>query len=250
MADVSKITLPGGNTYNIKDAAARLMGAGSGTIVLFDDGAEDKPISELRIGINPVQSGSGTPSLSNPRPITGWTGVNIYVSPTTDAAGGQTFPITFPSEIGTAYSGVLDVTAGTLTVDRLMFSRNTSAMNNNETYPGWKQAGIKQYGAANGSFYGETVNIGNWYSTNVNNDTVFLSTSVYGYNQTQWKALAVDVQILYRLTTPITYQLTPAQILMLAGVNNVWADCGDILNLEYINPTGWKLLNGVKYLLQ
>ena len=53
---------------------------------------------------------------SNICPITGRTGVNIHVSPTTDAQDGTTYSITFPSEAGAVYGGTLDVTAGTLTV--------------------------------------------------------------------------------------------------------------------------------------
>lgn len=53
---------------------------------------------------------------SNICPITGWTGVNIHVSPTKNAQDGQTYAITFPSEAGTVYGGTLDVTTGTLLV--------------------------------------------------------------------------------------------------------------------------------------
>lgn len=35
------------------------------------------------------------------------------------------------------------------------------------------------------------------------------------------------IQIVYTLATPVTYQLTPAQLTQLLGENNVWADSGD-----------------------
>ena len=44
----------------------------------FADGAEGIPVSSLIADINPVQTGSGDPSPSNVRPITGWTGMNVY----------------------------------------------------------------------------------------------------------------------------------------------------------------------------
>jgi hypothetical protein len=35
-------------------------------------------------------------------------------------------------------------------------------------------------------------------------------------------------QVVYPLTTPRTYQLTPTEVTTLLGVNNVWADTGDV----------------------
>ena len=39
-------------------------------------------------------------------------------------------------------------------------------------------------------------------------------------------------QVVYPLTTPITYQLTPEEVTTLLGTNNVWADTGDV-TVEY-----------------
>ena len=61
----------------------------SGAIASFNDGA-NAPVVDLTVSIEPVQSGSGDPSPDNVRPISGWTGANIHVSPTTDAADGTT----------------------------------------------------------------------------------------------------------------------------------------------------------------
>lgn len=60
------------------DALANLkQGSRSGAIVTFDDGAEDVPVKSLIVNIDPVQSGTGDPSPTNVRPITGWTGANV-----------------------------------------------------------------------------------------------------------------------------------------------------------------------------
>ena len=45
------------------------------------------------------------------------------------------------------------------------------------------------------------------------------------------------LQVLYPLETPQTYQLTPTQVKSLLGVNNIWADTGNILNAEYVRDT-------------
>ena len=83
----------------------------SGAVASFADGGDSLPVKDLTIGIEPVQSGSGDPSPTNIRPISGWTRANIN-------ANGTTYPITFPTEAGTVYGGTLDVTTGVLTVDK------------------------------------------------------------------------------------------------------------------------------------
>jgi hypothetical protein len=42
-----------------------------------------------------------------------------------------------------------------------------------------------------------------------------------------------DIQVAYELATPQTYQLTPTQVSTLLGQNNIFADCGQILEGEY-----------------
>lgn len=50
----------------------------SGTIASFTDGAEDMPIVDGVFGIVATQEGTGDPSPSNPRAISGFTGMSIY----------------------------------------------------------------------------------------------------------------------------------------------------------------------------
>ena len=50
----------------------------AGAIASFDDGADDVPISDGVFSIVPKQEGSGTPSLTNVRPVSGYSGMNIY----------------------------------------------------------------------------------------------------------------------------------------------------------------------------
>ena len=72
---------------------------------------------KLVVDIEPVQSGSGEPSPTNVRPITGWAGANVYRSGA-DTSNPTTIPITFPDAVGTVYGGTLDVMNGVLTVDK------------------------------------------------------------------------------------------------------------------------------------
>lgn len=115
---------------------------------------------------------------SNVCPITGWTGVQIIVSPTIDAADGQTYSIAFPSEAGTVYGGTLNITIGELVVDK----------------------------AAIASYNGELLP-GEWIS----------DRDVY----TPGNSPTLGAQVVYSLTTPIVYTLTPIEI-NISGVNNIW----------------------------
>lgn len=49
----------------------------SGNPIYFDDGADDIPVKELIVNLEPKQSGSGDPSPTNVRPITGYDGVTV-----------------------------------------------------------------------------------------------------------------------------------------------------------------------------
>lgn len=53
----------------------------SGAIASFDDGADNKPLRALSVGIEPVQAGTGDPSPENVRPISGWSEANIWNDP-------------------------------------------------------------------------------------------------------------------------------------------------------------------------
>lgn len=45
------------------------------------------------------------------------------------------------------------------------------------------------------------------------------------------------LQFVYLLNNPVTVTLTPAQIQALIGLNNVWADTGDVALTYFINST-------------
>ncbi len=57
-----------------------VTGTASGAVATFIDGGDDKPLKECEVSIEATQSGSGTPSPSNVRPIVGRSEVNVSVS--------------------------------------------------------------------------------------------------------------------------------------------------------------------------
>ena len=52
----------------------------SGSVAHFVDGADDVPMKSVKVNIEPIQSGSGDPSPSNVRPITGYDSAKVYHS--------------------------------------------------------------------------------------------------------------------------------------------------------------------------
>ena len=148
----------------------------------------------------------------------------------------------------TVYSGELDVTTGELTVTNGLY--NSAIFDSMDYYDQLSSGGL--------------------YYTEVNNTPAALSAQAwcnmlpqdntgawgdsYPVLQVSFSSLGririydnldslaafktkyADIQIVYELATPRTYQLTPQQITALLGANNVWADTGDVevTNGEYL----------------
>lgn len=58
---------------------AFIVKSASGEIASFSDGADNVPMKSVKVTIVPKQAGSGDPSPSNVRPITGWTDADVHV---------------------------------------------------------------------------------------------------------------------------------------------------------------------------
>ncbi len=146
----------------------------------------------------------------------------------------QTVSVDWTTEAGTVYGGTLDVATGLLTVTHVLWSKNTSTMDNagGGTYPGWSNAGIRDLIGAglNTAYTSQVLNIGSVFGVNTTStrDVFLLPASAYsGRTMDDWVALAIDVQCVIPLATPQTYQLTPQEVKTLLGTNNVWADTGN-----------------------
>ena len=66
-----------GKVSDIDNKADVIISSASGITASFADGADDMPIRSLVTNIEPVQAGSGDPSPTNIRPITGRTGCSV-----------------------------------------------------------------------------------------------------------------------------------------------------------------------------
>ena len=172
---------------------------------------------------------------------------------------GNTYAVDWTSEAGTVYGGTLDVVTGVLTVDRATVTLNgsetwgagfpiseqgcytalhslkkltgyKSAISCNElkTYDGYTAREYRdaEYGI---SGYQDWLNIypgQNWLYIKING----LSTKD---EYKTWLA-SNNLQVVYTLATPLTYQLTPTQVELLIGQNNVWSDSNEAVTLTYV----------------
>lgn len=212
----------------------------SGNVVTFE--APGKlPLYALSARIDMVQAGSGIPSPENVRPISGWTRCNIVKSPTLNAQDGVTYPITFPASAGTVYGGTLDVVNMKLTVEWAGVDMGTLT---------WS------YQSSNGRFYSPSLASSvrkpdDAFSTNGAISSIYLENSLQEYSDFQFAFAAASgnlfvkdsrytdandftsaitgEKLVYPLATPIVYDLAAIpEILTLYGVNNIWADTGDV----------------------
>ena len=235
------VTIPDDVAYLIV-STSRSIGNSSGQ---FTQSTVDEFLADYIIA-----DGATIPTFapySNICPIAGWDGVQIVVSPTTDAEDGQTYDITLPSEAGTVYGGELTVNAdgsGSLVVDRASVDLGTLNLRTNSTEakiyqcnpPNMKRVVEPPYEnrqtGAICSIYPASKNFAisvsmddkSWLKSG---NQFFVRDTSYD-NASSFIAAMSGVQLVYELAEPITYTLTPTEIRTLLGTNNVWSDAGDV----------------------
>lgn len=215
----------------------------SGAIVHVTD-ADEAPLVRCLVDITPKQSGTGTPSPSNVRAISGWESVNVYVSPTEDEADGHT---TTTSLGRTVYGGTLDVVSGLLTVDKGIVTFDGSSDETFYTGSSGMPFRVILSDANKPSSASALAGIVSNQMTEVTQSSIWGTAGACAMTQsstrnvyfkladglTDISALRTylasnPLQVCYELATPQTYTLTGQEVETLLGDNNVWADAGDI----------------------
>jgi hypothetical protein len=169
---------------------------------------------------------------------------------------GQEYSINFPTSAGTVYGGTLTVNkdgTGSLVVDRAMVdlgTRNYTYGDNYKIFTG-SLSGIKGVSTSqvpnmiSSMYKAVSWNVG---ATDATKDGIVCILPDYnqlrlrnlGYTDpSTFKSAMSGVQLVYELATPVTYDLTCSQVTTLLGLNNVWADTGNILSVDY--PADTKL---------
>ena len=216
----------------------------TGSIVTFN-AQYALPLKSHKIALTATQSGSGTPSPSNPRPISGYSAINISHS---DADTSN--PTVYTIQIGsTVYGGEYDARSGVLTVTHGICDLGSVTewgyiSSGNRFTSGYLASVIKRpitdsevadiiadifdtksVTALRSSADDNLIAVGD-------SGVISIRCTTYGTDANAFKTAMSGHYIVYELTTPQTIQLPPCPIDTLEGVNNIWADTGDT-TLQY-----------------
>ena len=161
--------------------------------------------------------------------------------------GTQTYSIAFPASAGTVYGGTLDVTNGKLIVDRAEVDLGTLSWTTRKTeniHKGLSTDIPYKYIVAGNlpPFMAERYAIIGYTNgaTLINDGVDNKETGIYGFTggssatvTTIYAVMQVDETapsgaLVYELAAPIVYDVDPVTIRTLLGVNNIWADTGDV----------------------
>lgn len=181
----------------------------------------------------PMLRASGTSSTYEPYenicPISGHDSVATHVSPTTTASDGQTYTTSLGR---TVYCGTLDVVSGELVVDRAMVDLGTLSWAYSSTGGGFASnltsTAKSQFKAICSCypFKGSYTLVNDKEAGFLYNTWILIKDSSYA-DASDFKTAMSGQTLVYELATPQTYQLTPQQVELLTGTNNIWSD-GDI----------------------
>lgn len=203
------------------------------------------------LSYSPKQSGSGTPSPTNIRPIEGWTEANLGVNSET--------PTKTISLGGTYYGFTVDLENGTATIRKLIYTFNGSE--------NWRIAatGTNRIFRFDGAFHPsilrtrdntyicnmarltkhinniENLNASHWFFRTTDNASsnyrLLVGTSTDDVDMTleAFKAMLANTPmvIVADIETPQTIALTPQTVALLKGANTLWTD-GDSLSVTYL----------------
>lgn len=207
-----------------------------------------KPAIDVQCGIVAVQSGTGDPSPQNIRNIVGWNGLTLHVN-------SSEIPVTWQTEAGTVYGGILNLTTGVLTITNAIVDLGALTWyrgNNDGKFFGnvgstlmsnsggflcscYKYDGLGQ----SGRYYGDNNTIRSfWNPTSGSNNEVYVHDDRFTRDEfEEFKAEINGQKFVFPLKNPVTIQLTPTEITLLQGNNTLWNTAGDT-KLTYLAKKG------------
>lgn len=216
-------------------------------VAVITNGADNAAIIKLKATIELSQSGTGNPSPENIRTISGWDEMTI----SNDSAPGEhnlEVTIEFPLEAGNVYGGELTVNgdgSGTLISnwEYCVFSELSWQIDSSGRFTALLPTAPGGGGTArtiNGVFscylclhnketYDATWNnVGYFDATRVRiHDTRFTTVE-------EFLEEVGNQSFAYEISTPQSYTLSGLEVMKtVSGVNNIYVDTGDILELDY-----------------
>jgi len=233
------------NIGDVEDALNEKAGAftdtASGMVASF---VPDRTITQnlgVTVKIKAAQSGSGTPSPDNKRPITGWNAVQISRSGE-NTASATTYTVNLPS---TCYGGTLDATGGTLTTEWDC----EEDIDYSGIYSFTQKSGYTTGGISYGGIYVNSEGLSEsicdslvWDTTEETTGfyitvepnvpaTTFFFTLPGTLTRAQWTAQMNQIHpiIVCPVPTPATATITPVTIPAISSeTNNVWSNAGPV----------------------
>ena len=202
-----------------------------------------KPLKSLVANFLPIQSGTGDPSPTNIRPITGWTGLDVMHG--ADQTDYDTYPVTWTTH-GTIYGGYVDLVTGevwktqeqVIAVGSQSESWGKNTVNNrfsiNPNSLGGSPA--KKSGSLRANYLKNSTG-GEWvgWIGSTGNILLFPSNDIDTMEEFKEYLSEHNLQIVYELAEPVLIAtLSPQQINALKGNNTVWSDANGDCEVTYL----------------
>ena len=210
-------------------------------------------VNSLAVALNPVQAGSGDPSPTNIRPITGHSEVTVEV---TDNTTTETYSLSLGQ---TVYGGTVDLATGLLTVSHITHTIDPQRINSVTVLGTNVRSGLYSPEGFIPSTGENALAISNLlprvtknYSADVTGFYFYNATGIYiklpvasleSSDLTGFRKFLTDnpMEVVYPLGTPTTVQLTPQQISLLTGINVISSDGDMTISVSepslLVNPT-------------
>ena len=221
----------------LADKTIEATDSGSSPLSFDTDIADD--LISCKVGLVAQQSGSGDPSTSNPRAISGYSSVGLtFNGASTTIALGDTY-----------YNGVLDVVSGKLSVTSQLKRIDTaSAIYTSATTGNGIRMG--NFLPSNGSYVNGICNMAIVSTKQLDNTSGKIALGIgnnrnlywfgildiLGYTTTTEMQTWLDnnaVYVLFELAAPIEVTLTPSQLTAIAGINTITSDTNGNIEVTY-----------------
>lgn len=195
-----------------------------------------KPASACVVSFAPIQD-DGTPSPDNVLPITGWSSISV------NHGADQTDYDTVTTQLGsTYYGGTVDLVTGTGTITYIqsVFSGDDSEMwFYNPTINGFLIAPTKHKSGSFQTGYADWLptleeNSGTGIIFGMEDSTIYvrgITNTISGVtSKATWKSYLAEhpLTVVFPLSTPESFTMSPQTLQMLAGNNTVWTDASTI----------------------
>lgn len=170
-----------------------------------------------------------------------------------EEAKGNSYSVNWQTEAGRVYGGTLDVVSGKLIVNKKLCKISDLTFTYNTQYGRFETTSlssvIKLPPNNTTRLEGLTASIytarlpSNTGSSPINNSIAVVTTGTVYIRDERYDNISDfitrvgDQTIMYPLAESVEYQLSAQEITTLLGVNNIFADSGNILELEYVADT-------------